>query len=294
MPLLQKWNVGSHIGFHNNIFDTYKSAVCHGMYSCQFFLGNPKSFTRTTPDINDILQTQKILEHFPMNLFTHFPYVSNLAGSKDILAWKNNVEQDKKTEFLIKNLEHELTVMANFNEQKECISGVVIHPGNYTDRNLGLKAISKSINKIKMPTKGLLLLENSAGQGTSLATTFEEINHIIERVDKKENIGVCIDTAHICGYGSYDLRLNQEVDRLFNDFDSTIGLEYFKLLHLNDSEVSKGSKKDRHACIGCGCIWGENTKSLVYLLDKCKYHNICSVLETSPSDLTTLATLPIS
>jgi endonuclease IV len=87
------------------------------------------------------------------------------------------------------------------------------------------------------------------------------------------------------------LSIVTEITRFFEDFKNIIGLEYFKLLHLNDSEVPLGSKKDRHACLGKGQIWNSSFESLIYLLNTCKKYHIPMVLETNSSDMITLAKL---
>jgi deoxyribonuclease-4 len=281
-----KWDVGSHICFLKDIKTTIYFAIKNGMYTCQFFLGNPKSFIRTRVSDIDIINSKKIVDRYPINVFSHAPYLFNLAGSKDQLAWNGDEVQDKKTLHIIKELSYELSVMSNF-------KGVIIHPGNSINRKEGLKTIALSINKIDFTENSRLLLENSAGQGTSLATTFKEIFDIIDKVDseKKKYIGVCIDTAHIFGYGEYDIRTIKGVKKMLNDFDELIGLDKFWLLHLNDSEVPFGSKKDRHALIGTGFIWKESNESLLYLLDRCKENKTPVCLETCPSDMKTILNL---
>lgn len=291
MSLLSvRWLVGAHTGFSGRICDTLWTSVNYGMYATQFFMGNPKGFNRSEISLTDIEECKKILKRFPMHVFTHFPYIANLAGSKDILAWNGNETQDGKTRHVLKGLQYELDVLNNFNE-KSC--GIVIHPGNHTHRQKGITAICESINQLKFPGHVKLLLENSAGQGTSLATTFDEIASIINGVNenKQQHLGVCIDTCHIYAYGTYDLSDVKEIDRMFSDFDEQIGLEKFSLLHLNDSKCVKGSKKDRHACLGTGYIWGESMESLIYLLNKCNEFNIPIILETHGLDMITLANL---
>ena len=103
--------------------------------------------------------------------------------------------------------------------------------------------------------------------------------------DKKDNIGFCIDTAHIFGYGEYDLTQSSQVERLFKEFHEKFTLEKLTLVHLNDSLVKLGSKKDRHALIGTGYIWGESTISLATLCAICAKFSIPIVLETDPSDM---------
>ncbi len=285
-----KWEVGAHTCFEKRICDTLLTSVNYGMYVTQFFMGNPYGFARAEISVDDIKESRRILHTFPMCVFTHFPYVCNLAGSKDLLAWSESKSQDAKTSNILKSLEYELGVIASLAVSR---SGVVVHPGNFPDRERGLEAIGKSINRINFTSGSKLVLENSAGQGTSLATTFQEIGKIISCVDesKRGNIGVCIDTCHIYAYGEYDLSLKSEVDRMFGEFDRCIGIDKLSLIHLNDSQTVRGSKKDRHACIGKGNIWRDDLDSLVYLLDHCKRIGVPMVLETDLSDIETLSNL---
>lgn len=285
-----KWEVGSHTQFTKNIYNTLKRSIFLGMNVTQFFMGNPKSFQRHRVTVEDIQLCKKILNRFPLHVFSHFPYVANLAGSVKQLAWAGDKQQDWKTQNIINELEYELSVLSNFTMKR---NGVVIHPGNYKDRKIGLSTIAKSINKINFTEGSTLLLENAAGQGCSLATTFEEIKEIIDQVDeeKQQYIGVCVDTAHICGYGEYDLSKCSEVIRMFEEFDKIIGIEKFILLHLNDSVVHLGSKKDEHACLGSGHIWAKSFDSLILLLDICKKYEIPAMLETHNLDMLVLGAL---
>lgn len=281
------WDIGSHTAFSGRICDTLWTSANYGMYSTQFFMGNPQGFNRAKITQEDIEESKKILSRFPMNVFSHYPYVANLAGSKDSLAWSGDESQDRKTTHILASLQYELAVLSNFG------GGVVIHPGNYPDRQKGLETIASSINKIDFVPGSKLVLENSAGQGTSLATTLDELVTIIDGVDpcKKDHIGVCIDTCHLYSYGDYDITKIPEVDRFFKDFERKIGMERFTLLHLNDSEECHKSRKDRHACLGCGHIWKKDMKPLEHLLHTCKKHNIPMVLETTASDMLTVSKL---
>ena len=285
---LNGYQLGSHLSFHVSISHTVNFAISQGLYSVQFFLGSPKSYKRRVVTSEDIKQTKNLINRFPTNIYSHFPYISNLAGSKNILAWDGDKQQDWKTTQVLKGLEYELEVLSNFKN-----NGVVIHPGCHKNRVLGLKNISKTINKIDFTPNSTLLLENCAGEGSKLATTFDELKLIIDGVEKnkKEHIGVCIDTQHLFAYGEYDIRQKEEIDRMFTDFDKKIGLKRFKLLHLNDSCVEKGKKVDRHANIGEGYIWGESTDSLLFLLDKCRDNNIPMVTETERIDVFYIQTL---
>lgn len=301
-----KWEAGSHIGFNGNIFSSIYQGVKWGMYSIQIYLGSSKAYNRSSISIEDMEMCAGILSKFPMNLFVHTSLVYNLAGKKDILAWNGNYEQDSVTQRVVNGLQYELTVLSTIlsgvDENVKKRAGVVVHPGNHINREKGLKAIAKTIDKIEFVGEAKLLLENASGGGTKLATTFEEIRTIIDHVDKnkRKHIGVCVDTAHIFGYGSYDLRKISEVDRMFDEFDEVLGAERFTLLHLNDSQCSDekrndapfGSCKDCHQLLGHGYIWGNgNIKPLIHLLDKCNERNIPIILETHPCDMGTLLTL---
>ena len=279
-----KWDVGSHIGWEKNLTRTFASAVNSGMYSFQFFMGSPKSFTRAHITDEDLASSVALNTRFPSNVFSHAPYLYNLCGSKGTLAWEGDAQQDVKTRKMLSSLTYELGILSNFTEKK---NGVVVHPGNYADRKVGLKKIAQTINLIDFPANSKLLLENSAGQGTSLATTIEEIRLILSNVNssKSDNVGICLDTAHIFGYGEYDIRRDDEICRMFSTLDSLVGRDKLVLVHLNDSEVDFGTKKDRHELIGDGKIWEDDQTSLLYLLNECERTSVPLVLETTPDDI---------
>jgi len=276
------WIIGAHIPISKTLLQTIKDAINSGMYSFQFFLGSPQSFKRRHLSSDDIKESIQLTTHYPMCIFSHAPYIFNLAGSKASLAWNGDTTQDQKTMSAINELSYELSILANFK-----VNGVVIHPGCFKDRTKGLKTIGQSINKIEFKENSKLLLETSAGQGDTLATSFLEIKTILENVipNKRKYVGVCVDTAHIWGSGEYEINKIEEVDRMFSDFDNILGKEKFGLLHLNDSEVKFNSKKDRHSCISEGYIWKEDITSFIYLMNECKRRKIPVVLETIPEDV---------
>ena len=283
--------IGGHIGFSKKILPTIENAIENNMKSFQFFLGNPKSFTRQRLSKDDIVKTFELSKENNINIFSHYPYTASLNGSVASLAWNGDEEQDLKTTKILKELEYELNTVSELSP----INGVVIHPGSYKKTKEGLETISKSINKINFSKNSKLLLENCAGEGTKLCKNFLDICTVLDGidVDKKNNVGICIDTAHIHGSGIYDLSKKDEVDKMFYEFDKYIGLDKFNLLHLNDSQVKLGSKKDRHECICEGCIWKEDSKSLKYLLTKCSENKIPVIIETSDAlqDMNTINNL---
>lgn len=270
--------LGGHLGFSNTVFPTVEEAVSNDMKSVQFFLGNPKSFTRTRLSSKDIVKTFELSSAHNINVFSHYPYTCSLCGSVASLAWNGDAAQDSKTTKILSELEYELNTVAKLSHS----NGVVIHPGSNKNTNDGLDAISKSINKINFEKNATLLLENSAGEGSKLCKNFQQIAQVLKSIEpcKSENVGVCVDTAHIWGAGLFDLSKCDEIDKMFHEFDKYIGLHNFKLLHLNDSAVPLGSKKDRHECLGYGSIWKDDDKSLKYLLTKCAEKKIPIILET--------------
>lgn len=282
-----RWEVGAHLPFCKEMSASLLEAIHQGMYTMQVFMGSPKSFTRQQIHEEDIRTCHELMKRYPTHIFTHFPYIANLAGKskKGGLAWNGNLMVDRHLNATLRSLEYELSVVARIGE------GVVIHPGSFPDRDLGHQTVAKTINRIQFTPGGMLLLENCAGEGNKLCRTFKEIGYIMKLVDDetRKHVGVCVDTAHIWGQGDYDIRNVEEVERLFKDFEEELGMSSFKLLHLNDSCVELGSKKDRHAHIATGEIWSQDQRSLVYLLDKCTKHKIPIVLETGGPCMLTLS-----
>jgi deoxyribonuclease-4 len=138
------------------------------------------------------------------------------------------------------------------------ISDVVLHPGSHMGigETRGLVKAAESLNRVlsQQPRNSArLLLETTAGQGSSLGYCFEQLATLIDRVEDKRKIGVCLDTAHIFAAG-YNIRSMAAYTEVMRQFDATVGMKYLKLLHLNDSKKELGSRVDRHEHIGQGTI----------------------------------------
>ncbi|NNL41325.1 MAG: deoxyribonuclease IV, partial [Desulfobacterales bacterium] len=162
---------------------------------------------------------------------------------------------------------------------------VVLHPGSHmgTGVKQGIKRIAGSINKIfaeifkKTPEINTrLLLETTAGQGSSVGHTFEQLAAIISKVEKKINPGICLDTCHIFASG-YDIRTMNSYRKTMNVFDSYVGFDRLLLIHVNDSKKELGSKVDRHEQIGRGYIGLEPFK---YIMNDNKLLDIPKIIET--------------
>ena len=134
------------------------------------------------------------------------------------------------------------------------------HPGSHLNElsvDDCLARIAESINRTLDQTAGVCaVIENTAGQGTNLGYTFEQIAAIIDRVEDKTRVGVCIDTAHTLAAG-YDIKTEQGFTETFRHFDEVIGFSYLRGMHINDSKNPCGAHKDRHECIGKGYLGSE-------------------------------------
>ena len=158
---------------------------------------------------------------------------------------------------------------------------VIIHPGSHGGEGVktGLKKVVQSLDRsleLSETTEVMILLETTAGQGTNLGASFEELAFILEKSKYQEKLGVCVDTAHIFAAG-YDLRTPTAYARTFDLLEKNIGLSRVRFFHLNDSRTALGSRKDRHEHIGQGQIGLAGFK---LLLNDPRFQDHPMVLET--------------
>ena len=171
-----------------------------------------------------------------------------------------------------------------FEEMRRCellgLDRLNFHPGSHLKRisaEESLDRIAESINMALDRTKGVTaVLENTAGQGSNLGYRFEHLAYIIDRVDDKSRVGVCLDTCHTFAAG-YDLRTREACDATFAAFDSIVGFGYLRGMHLNDALRPLGSRVDRHAPLGDGEIGWECFR---YIAQDSRFDNIPLILET--------------
>ena len=171
-----------------------------------------------------------------------------------------------------------------FEEMRRCellgLDRLNFHPGSHLKRisaEESLDRIAESINMALDRTKGVTaVLENTAGQGSNLGYRFEHLAYIIDRVEDKSRVGVCLDTCHTFAAG-YDLRTREACDATFGAFDSIVGFGYLRGMHLNDALRPLGSRVDRHAPLGDGEIGWECFR---YIAQDSRFDNIPLILET--------------
>ncbi|WP_257284578.1 deoxyribonuclease IV [Endozoicomonas sp. SESOKO1] len=174
--------------------------------------------------------------------------------------------------------------LAFIDEMERCmqlgLDRLNFHPGSHL-RKIGvsdcLGNIAQSINMALEQTQGVIaVIENTAGQGSNLGWQFAEIAEIIDQVDDKSRVGVCLDTCHTFAAG-YDLRTQEACQKTFAEFEKIIGFHYLKGMHLNDSKGALGSRKDRHHSLGQGEIGWEVFR---YIMADSRFDGIPMVLET--------------
>ncbi len=171
-----------------------------------------------------------------------------------------------------------------FEEMARCerlgLDRLNFHPGSHLKRiseEGSLDRIAESINMALARTKGVTaVLENTAGQGSNLGFKFEHLAYIIERVEDKSRVGVCLDTCHTFAAG-YDLRTREACDATFAEFDRVVGFKYLRGMHLNDAIRPLGSRIDRHSPLGDGEIGWECFR---YITQDPRFDNIPLILET--------------
>ncbi|MFC5076632.1 Endonuclease 4 [Vibrio thalassae] len=154
------------------------------------------------------------------------------------------------------------------------------HPGSHLKKlseSDCLDRIAESINLAHQQVPDVIaVIENTAGQGTNLGWRFEHLAHIIDKVEDKSRVGVCLDTCHTFTAG-YDLRTKEACEHTFAEFDRIVGMHYLRAMHLNDSKIPLGGKVDRHHSLGKGEIgWA----CFEYIMQDARFDSIPLILET--------------
>ena len=257
--------IGSHVGFNKNnqLLGSLDEALSYNANTFMFYTGAPQNTMRYA--IDDKLTSEAYKKMRDNNILldkiiVHAPYIINLA----------NPDLDKHN-FAISFLKQEISRC-----EKLGIKNMVLHPGSHVGVGIeeGIKLIIDGLNKVLEDDKSVcILIETMAGKGSEVGSSFEEIKKIIDGVEKKDLICVCMDTCHIHDAG-YDLN---DFDKVLDEFDSLVGLENVKCLHINDSKNVCGARKDRHENLGNGYIGLDNLIKIIY---NKRLDNIPKILET--------------
>jgi len=159
------------------------------------------------------------------------------------------------------------------------------HPGSHLNQiteEESMDKIARSINIVLGKTNGVTaVIENTAGQGSNLGYKFEHLAYIIDRVEDKSRVGVCIDTCHTFAAG-YDLSTFEAFNRTFSEFDRVVGISYLKGMHLNDAKKALGSRVDRHDSLGTGFLPKDTFR---FIMEDARFNNMPLILETPNEEL---------
>lgn len=232
-----------HIGCHLSASGGYRrmaeEALSIGADTFQFFTRNPRGGASKPLDPDDMAACAAICrEHHFAPLVAHAPYTLNPCGSEQrVRAFARQVFADD-----LAILEHLPGNYYNF------------HPGSHVGQGIeaGIALVTELLNEVLKPGwKTTVLLEAMAGKGSEVGSRFEELKAIIDRTERGDELGVCLDTCHIFCAG-YDVV--GDLDGVLKEFDRIIGLDRLKAIHLNDSMQPFGSHKDRHEKIGQGTL----------------------------------------
>ncbi len=260
--------LGAHLSYKKDtqLLGTIEDAITIGAKSGAFYISNSRAYTKFELDLGMVAKARDLALDNKIdleNFIVHSPLVGNIA----------NIDEDS---FIF-----ERTIESYFADLKMVeFAGIKyynFHPGSAPDREKGIERIASGINSLHRMTEGhntVLLLETMMAKGNYIGKVFEDLRDIIELVEDKTRVGVCMDTCHVWDAG-YDIK--NDLEGVLEHFDEVIGLGYLKALHINDSKNELGSHKDRHECIGKGHI---GLKALKALVNHPKLINLPKALET--------------
>ncbi|ATZ17331.1 endonuclease IV [Williamsoniiplasma luminosum] len=259
--------IGSHVSMNaleKYLIGSVKTAINDGANTFMIYTGPPQNSNRKPTSELNIEQMHEILkEHHldPKDLVVHAPYIINISNPVSQSTWDFSVEFLKK-------------------EMQRCddigIEILVLHPGAFTkgDPNQALNKLIQGLNEVfKENYKTKIALETMSGKGTEVGINFDQLSFVLNQVEEKERLGICLDTCHMNDAG-YDLNNWEAIKQ---EIDQKIGREKVLVFHLNDSKNPLNSHKDRHENIGYGTIGFDNLLKILWDED---FKEIPKILET--------------
>ena len=255
--------IGSHVGFSANkqLLGSVEEALSYGANAFMFYTGAPQNTKRNPINDGYTMEAYKLMKENGIDLakvVIHAPYIVNLGNLDNF---------DFSVDFLREEMRRASLLG---------IKNVVLHPGANVsfDREDSIGSIIKGLNLIlDNPYDVRICLETMAGKGSEIGKSIAEIKRIVDGCKFKDKIGVCLDTCHLWDSG-VDLT---KFDEYVNLFDEEIGLDYVKVIHINDSKNEMDSHKDRHENIGFGNIGFDTLIKIIY--DE-RFKDIPKILET--------------
>ncbi len=260
---------GFHISIAGGFSKIVERAEARGCETIQFFSRNPRGWNYSSLNKTEVKAFRSSVQSSSLSpIFIHMPYLPNIASLKSKF-YKRSVRS------IATDLQRTEDLGADY---------LIIHIGHRMESSEeeAIEAVSQGINQAldKVKNGVTLLMENTAGQGTEIGCTFNQIRRIIDGVADHQRMGICLDTAHTFEAG-YDLSNKDGIERTLEAFDQIIGLKRLHLLHLNDSKTPLGSRKDRHWHIGEGQIGREGFR---YLVNHPLLNHLPGIMETPRKD----------
>lgn len=260
------FRIGSHVSSAKGFLAMGKTAQSIGANTFQFFTRNPRGGAAKELNLEDV-EAMLVFnrENNIDQLLAHAPYTLNAcAKDADLREFVYNTMVDD-----LRRLEYIPGAMYNF------------HPGSHVQQGVavGIDYIASTLNRVlRQEQSTIVLLETMAGKGSEIGRNFQELRDIIDKVEIKDKIGVCLDTCHVFD-GGYDIV--NDLENVLQEFDQVIGLGLLKAIHLNDSIHGLNSHKDRHEKIGQGKI---GLDTFVAIINHPKLQHLPFFLET-PNEL---------
>ena len=258
--------IGNHTTSSKGYTRMARQMIANGGNTFAFFTRNPRGGRAKEIDPEDVRKFLELTEEYKFGkIVAHAPYTLNACAAKENIrefARETMADDLKRMEWTPGNY-------YNF------------HPGSHVGQGAeaGVRMIAEMLNEVLTEEQTTtVLLETMSGKGTEMGRNFEELRQILDLVEKKDKMGICLDTCHVWDEG-YDIVNN--LDGVLEEFDRIIGLEKLKAIHLNDSLNDLGSHKDRHARIGEGRI---GLEALVRVIRHPRLEGIPFILETPNDD----------
>lgn len=264
--------VGAHVSASGGVENAPTNADAIGAKAFALFTRNQRQWVSAPykeKNIELFKSRCEELGYSPNHILPHASYLINLGHPEQEALDKS------RNAFLDEMSRCEQLGLNRFN----------FHPGSHLDK-IGiddcLDRIAESINITLEKTNGVAaVLENTAGQGTNLGYTFEQLAHIIDKVEDKSRVGVCIDTAHALAAG-FEIRTREGFDETFSKFDDIVGFKYLKGMHINDSKKDVGTRVDRHDSLGKGVM---NMELFGLIMNDSRFDDMPLILETPDTDI---------
>lgn len=259
--------IGAHVSAAGGAENAPANASKIGATAFALFTKNQRQWVAAPLTAAHVDAFRRTCEHYgytPAQILPHDSYLINLGHPE-----RDALEKSRA---------------AFLDEMQRCeqlgLDRLNFHPGSHLNKvsvERSLDIVAESINITLAKTRGVTaVIENTAGQGSNLGSSFEQLAYLIDRVEDKSRVGVCIDTCHAFAAG-YDLRTAEACDKTFAELDRIVGFEYLRGMHLNDAMKPLASHVDRHSSLGEGMIGIECFR---YIMQDARFDGIPLIMET--------------